>query len=225
MNERLNASAFEYSISDFNAEFENICVQIIMCYNLMIDTKVSVPNDENKIRNKLVNNYLMDNAIREKINLKEYIFDREIPTKNDLGRVDIQVKTKYIFEDTAAYYDIECKRLDNKNQSGKTGLNGEYISNGIARFTNENKYQFYNHAAGMIGFVVSKIDIHENIGFINQLLKNTFTEINIEKELTKKQINPDFEYSYYSCHTVRRSTKIIYHLMFDFSNNIALPPV
>lgn len=220
MNGTLSATAFEYSISDFNAEFENIFVQIIICYNLMIGAKVSLPNDENKIRNELVSNYLMDNAIRAKINLTEYIFDREVPTKNDLGRIDIQVKSKDIFKDTTAYYNIECKRLDNDNQNGAKGLNGKYISNGIARFTTEEKYPFYNNTAGMIGFVVSEIDIYENVGFINKLLKNTFTDVNTEKELTQKQIMPDFKYSYFSQHKVNNSSKIIYHLMFDFSRNI-----
>jgi hypothetical protein len=219
MNKKLNASAFEYFVSDYNAEFENICVQIIVCYNLMINAKVSLPDDENKIRNKLINNYLMDNTIRKRIGLTEYIFDREVPTKNDLGRVDIQVKTKYTFEDITAYYNFECKRLDNDNQNGKTGLNGEYISNGIARFTT-GKYSFYNNTAGMIGFVVAKMDICENVSCINQLLKDTFTSIITEKELTQKQIAPDFQYSYYSQHKVDNSTKIIYHLMFDLSDNI-----
>jgi len=220
MNGTLSATVFEYSISDFNAEFENIFAQIIVCYNLMIDAKVSLPNNENKIRNELVNNYLMDNTIRAKLNLTEYIFDREVATKNDLGRVDIQVKSKDIFKDTTAYYDIECKRLDNNNQNGEKGLNGKYISNGIARFTTDKKYQFYNHTAGMIGFVVSKMDIDENVRFINQLLKNTFININTEKELTQKQITPDFKYSYYSLHKVDNSSKIIYHLMFNFSKQI-----
>jgi hypothetical protein len=88
------------------------------------------------------------------------------------------------------------------------------------RFTNEKKYPFCENTAGMIGFVVSKIDIHENINCIKQLLQNTFTQINTEKELTEKQIAPDFEYSYYSNHKVGKFTKIIYHLMFDFSDNI-----
>jgi len=221
-NETMNASAFlENSYIVYNEQFEKILVQITICYNLMIEAKITLLNDENKIRNELVNNYLMDNTIRLKIGLTDYRFEREAPEKNDEGRVDIKIVSRNdSFFNTDAYYNIECKRLDNENQKGKTGLNGEYISNGIKRFTNEKKYKFHDNTAGMIGFIVSKMDIHKNIGFINQLLKNTFTDINTEKELTKKQINPVFEYSYYSCHKVEESTKIIYHLMFDFSNNI-----
>jgi hypothetical protein len=222
MNGTLNASAFAYSILDFNAEFENICVQIIMCYNLMIDEKVSIPDNENKIRNELVNNYLMNNTIRAKINLTEYRFEREVPEKNDDGRVDIKIVSQSCsFIDINAYYIIECKRLDNKNQTGKTGLNGEYVSNGIARFVS-GKYSTYKDTSGMIGFVVSQMDIHENVGFINQLLRTTFTDINTDTELTKKQITPDFEYSYFSGHNIGNVTKTIYHLMFDFSGNVGL---
>lgn len=220
----MNASAFlESNYIIYNEQFENILVQIIVCYNLMVGAKTILPNNENKIRNELVNNYLMDNTIRAKINLTDYRFEREAPEKNDEGRVDIKIVShKDSFVDTDAYYVIECKRLDNNNQNGKTGLNGEYISNGIARFTSEKKYRFYNSTAGMIGFVVSKIDIHKNVTFINNLLQNIFTEINTEKALTYKQIIPDFEYSYYSIHNIDNTSKTIYHLMFDFSDNINL---
>ena len=220
-NEPIDASAFlDNSYIIYNEQFEKILAQIIICYNLMIESKIILPDDENKIRNELVNNYLMDNIIRAKIGLTDYRFEREAPEKNDEGRIDIKIVSRNdSFFNTDAYYAIECKRLDNNNQNGKTGLNGKYISNGIARFTSE-KYQFHSNTAGMIGFVVSQMNIHENIGIINKLLQNTFTEVNTEKELTKKQINPDFEYSYYSCHKVGKTTKIIYHLMFNFSSNI-----
>jgi hypothetical protein len=58
--------------------------------------------------------------------------------------------------------------------------------------------------------------------FLNQLLRTTFTDINTDTELTKKQITPDFEYSYFSGHHVGNVTKTIYHLMFDFSGNVGL---
>jgi HD superfamily phosphohydrolase len=225
-NEIMNASAFlDNSNIIYNEQFEKILIQIIICYDLMRKAKVILPNDENKIRNKLVNNYLMDNTIRTEINLTDYRFERETPEDNDEGRVDIKiVSRKDSFFDTKAFYIIECKRLDSKNRNGKTGLNAKYVLNGIARFIS-GKYSMYKNTAGMIGFVVSQMDIHENIGCINQLLQNTFTEINTATELTEKQMNPSFKYSYYSCHKVGISTNMIYHLMFDFSNNIALPQV
>ncbi|MDR1895727.1 MAG: hypothetical protein LBR10_02935, partial [Prevotellaceae bacterium] len=84
----------------------------------------------------------------------------------------------------------------------------------------EKKYPFYNDTAGMIGFVVSKMDIHQNVVCINQLLRNVFAGINTMKELTPKQLASDFEYSYYSQHKMDDTTKILYHLMFDFAENI-----
>jgi hypothetical protein len=218
--QQIDASVFEYSITYFNTEFEDILGKIIICYNLMIVNGIVLPNDENQIRNELTFNYLNKNEIREQIGIGKYLFEPESPTKNNSGRTDIKIISERTFEDTDAYYIIECKRLDSKNQRGKSGLNGEYVSNGIARFVMEGKYPFYNNTAGMIGFIVSKMDIHKNMDFINQLLQNTFTEINTERELTQKQIIPDFEYSYYSQHKVDNTTKTIYHVMFNFSDNI-----
>ena len=218
--QNLDTTVFEYSVSYFNAEFENILTGIVIVYSCIIATKIKVPlNDENAIRDVFLSKkYLKGQQFRaEYPPLANYHFDKE--TTENGGRADIRVLQVKPYKDDDAYYVIECKRLDKVNQNGKTGLNGEYISNGIARFVSE-KYPMHENTAGMIGFVVSKMNIYENVGCINQLLQNTFTQINTEKELTKKQIVPDFEYSYYSNHRVGKSTKIIYHLMFDFSNDI-----
>jgi hypothetical protein len=215
-NQLLEAPDFEYSLSYFNVKFEEILGKINICYGLMITSKVVLPNNENKIRNELVNNYLNNNNTRNRIAVKNYYFQSEAPNQNDTGRFDIKIISQQTtFTDTNAFYAIECKRLD-----GKSKLNKKYISDGIKRFTNEQKYPFYDNTAGMIGFIVSKMDIHKNVDCINQLLQNSFTEINTEKELTKRQITPDFEYSYYSNHKVDATTKTLYHLMFDFSDNI-----
>jgi hypothetical protein len=218
-NQALNASDFKYNFLAFNAIFEGILAKIVECYKLMIKQTTTLPdNDENIIRDELVNNYLNDNKIRRKIELTDYLFEPEVPEKK--GRVDIKIISKNTFSDTDAYYIIECKRLNSDKQNAKGGLNGKYISGGIARFALDGKYSTHGNTAGMIGFVVSKMDIHENVVFINQLLCKTFTDINTEKELTKRQVIPDFEYLYYSNHKVGNVTKTIYHLMLDFSGNI-----
>jgi hypothetical protein len=221
MNKSLvDVSAFEYKKSCFNAEFENILIGIIACYYCITATKTRIPpNNENLIRDIMLFQYLKIKKFKdEHPPLYRYQFDKE--TIENSGRADIRILNVNPYIDDYSYYIIECKRLDNDNPKGKTGLNGEYISDGIARFVTENKYPFYNHTAGMIGFVVSKMDIHRNVGFINQLLQNTFTDINTERELTHKQITTDFDYSYFSQHKVDNSTRTIYHLMFDFTNNI-----
>jgi hypothetical protein len=215
--QRVNASVFEYRISYFNTEFEKLLTGMITCYYCIITAQTKVPaNNENVIRDIFISKKYLKNIDFRRAHspLAKYHFDKESSENN--GRADIRILQIDPYINDEAYYIIECKRLDNDKQTGKTGLNGKYISNGIARFVS-GKYTTYNHTAGMIGFVVSKMDIHENVKFINKLLNETFTDINTEKELTKKQITPGFEYSYYSSHKVRNTTKIIYHLMFDFS--------
>ncbi|MDR3000459.1 MAG: hypothetical protein LBU89_04255 [Fibromonadaceae bacterium] len=209
----LDASGFIHNSTIYEHNFECVLSQIIACYNLMKSDNCSVQNNENFIRDEIVIEYLMKNDVRRRIGA-DYIFYREFLTADNAGRVDIYVATQNIFQDTDAYYTIECKRLDGKNK-----LNNEYIANGIMRFTNERKYPFYNDTAGMIGFVVEKIDIHKNISAINKLLKQDFTCINTEAPLTHKAIE-SFEHSYLSKHRVDNATKTIYHLMFDFSDNI-----
>ena len=218
-NRTLDATVFEYSVSYFNTTFENILAGIVITYSCIIASKTKIPlNDENKIRDIFLSKeYLKGQRFKaEYPPLANYHFDKE--TVENGGRADIRVLQVKPYKDDDAYYVIECKRLNNVNQNGKTGLNGEYISNGIARFVSE-KYPMYENTSGMIGFVVSKMNIHENVNCINQLLQSVFTQINTEKELTKKQITLDFEYSYYSNHKVGKSTKTIYHLMFDFSSD------
>jgi hypothetical protein len=219
-NQTLDATAFEDSVSYFNTTFEDILAGIIITYSCIIATRTKVPlNDENAIRDIFLSKeYLKRLKFREQYPpLANYQFDKE--TVENGGRADIRILQINPYKGDNVYYVIECKRLDNVNQNRKTGLNGKYISNGITRFINKEKYPFYNNTAGMIGFIVSKMDIHKNIDCINQLLQNSFTEINTEKELTKKQITPDFEYSYYSKHKVNDITKMLYHLMFDFSDS------
>ncbi|MDR3047250.1 MAG: hypothetical protein LBU51_06510 [Bacteroidales bacterium] len=222
-NRPLNASVFEYSIVFYNKDFEDILAGIIAGYYCIIAAKTPIPpNDENTIRDVLLSNYLKKTKFKETHPpLSNYLFDKEI-SEND-GRVDIRImpiKSNYI--DDESYYNIECKRLDAKNQLGKTGLNGEYISNGIARFTSK-KYTSYKNTAGLIGFVVEKMDIQKNIEKINKLLATGFSELNTTTKLTQKQIVSVFEYSYFSIHKVNDSSNIIYHLMLNFSDNTIAP--
>ena len=57
MFSELNASTYKYSSVYYYAEFESILSKIIACYLLMLKEKVDVYNDENKIRDVIVNNY------------------------------------------------------------------------------------------------------------------------------------------------------------------------
>ncbi len=216
----LNASGYEYNSTFYNTEFELVLSKIITCYQLIVNDRVKLDNDENLIRDHLYLNYLNDNTIRREIGLKDYYFDREIQEDRTNGRTDIRVLSSYSFEDTDAYFILECKRLNSVNTNGTTGLNGEYVKNGICRFTSKT-YSTYYKTNGMIGFIVDSVDILQNISCINQLLANQ-KETNTTSNLQFKDIIPDFDYSYCSGHTVENEEIILYHLMFNFSQNIQL---
>lgn len=140
MRNGIDATSFSPSLEIYVREFENILTGITACYKMMVRDNVIVPNDENKIRNTLRKNYLNKRQIRDRIEFTgNYNFDREVPEDNDMGRVDIKITTQNTLTEPEAYYIIECKRLDNQNLTGKTGLNAKYITDGIMRFV-ERKY-------------------------------------------------------------------------------------
>lgn len=223
----MNASEYDFGIFFYNAEFESILSKIIACYYLMITDNVLLANDENAIRDVLLINYLKDNSTRNRIELTDYLFDREVLEDRSSGRTDIKIQTLNTFRDTSAYYIIECKRLDKTNPNGKTGLNAEYVKNGICRFVT-GYYSSHFNVNGMVGFIVEGLDIDGNIMHINLLLDKDLINDKGEQvnampvnEIRPVKISNNFKYSYTSTHQTALQKKIIlYHLMFDFSNNI-----
>lgn len=215
----LKANGYSFGSIFYNAEFEDILSKIVYCYKLMANSKISLSDNEEKIRDVLLIDYLRNNQIRQLVGLTDYLFDREVPEDNTPGRTDIKIQTQNTFQDTTAYYIIECKRLNKKNTTGVSGLNGQYISNGICRFISK-KYTTHNNINGMIGFLVEPMDIYQNITSLNELLKSSFSEANTKNFLSKKIIVNDFEFSYISTHSKENNEITIYHLMFDFSKNI-----
>lgn len=215
----LNASSFEHNSIFYNAEFEDILSKIIICYRLMLSDNVTFSNDENQIRDVLYLNYLNSDAVRKSVELQSFYFDRETQEDRTAGRTDIRILTANSFLETAAYYIIECKRLDTTNPKGSTGLNAKYIENGICRFASKT-YSTHYKTNGMIGFVVESLNISENVVSINNLLKTTFTNANTTQELKYRKLITDFEFSYCSTHSIEENTVLLYHLMFNFSKNI-----
>jgi len=213
----LNASGYEHSSTYYHSEFERILSGIIACYYVMLLEKVCVTNNENSIRDKILYNYLKKNNYKRQLELTDYLFDPELPENK--GRIDIRVMPINPFINDDAYYIIECKRLDATNQRGTTGLNSEYISEGICRFVSS-KYSSYYNTNGMIGFVVQTLDIHSNTDCINGLLANQSFQTNTKLNLQSRKIADDFDYSYYSVHNTREQEIVIYHLMLDFSKNM-----
>lgn len=217
---RLDASSFSGSASFYKGEFEIILEKITDCYLLMISDDVKVPNDENGIRDIILLNYLQNNIIRKSLGMIWWNFDREVPESTTVGRTDIKVKPLNPFIDHEAYYIIECKRLNNINTTGTSGLNAQYIENGIIRFVT-NQYSSYYRVNGMIGFIVTPLDIHANTKCINTLLKTSFPEANTSKEITQENFIDGFEYHYSSSHLDQDGAPLdIHQLMFDFSNRI-----
>lgn len=217
----LNASGYEYNHIFYHAEFENILSKIIACYDLMVADNVPLINDENAIRDVLLKNYLKNNHIRKKIKLTDYLFDREVPEDRSLGRTDIKIQTSDTFQDTSAYFIIECKRLDATNPTGTTGLNAKYIENGICRFASTT-YSTHYKTNGMIGFIVESLDINKNISSINNLLATKFSGANTTQYLQYRKLVTDFDFSYCSCHNVKGNSVVLYHLMLDLSKCIKL---
>ncbi|HVW94846.1 MAG TPA: hypothetical protein VHA56_02595 [Mucilaginibacter sp.] len=214
----LNASGYTYNKVFYHAEFEKILANVVTCYNQMLVDGVKLENNENKIRDVLLYRYLKCQKFKEKIGITDYLFDPELP--EDSGRIDIRVMPVNPFINDKAYYIIECKRINAVNTGGTTGLNAQYISEGINRFVSE-KYSSYFKVNGMIGFVVEPMDLTENIKSINDLLSNNFPQLNTTMTLTQRELLCGFGYSYCSTHTCSKGDLTIYHLMLDFSNNIS----
>ena len=222
MTDSLDPSVFRSTVDFYIAEFEYILVGITSCYKMMIGNGDTVPNHEEKIRNILYTRYLNNNEVRNRIGLN-YNIDCEPAeyTNGELtGYIDLKIYSRNSLTDTSAYYIIECKRLDNQNLTGTTGLNAEYIKNGIMRFV-AGQYSTNKYLNGMIGFIVDRVDIKSNIGNINKLLKEKFLDTNTVTHLTLANFIKDFKYQYYSTHKDIGNKEItLYHLMFDYSKNI-----
>ncbi len=225
MFESISASKFAHSDSFYIKEFEDILRAIIVCYQCINSSKAKLPNDENKIRDYILTKYLKEQEFKEKHKLTNYLFIAEQPINE--GRVDISIFSRNQLVIDKAFYVIECKRLNNQNLCGTTGLNSEYVKNGICRFVSD-YYPSHFGINGMIGFVVDNLDINDNITNLNLFLYKDL--INDKKKVVNamaiQEIEPiklceNFQYSYTSTHKTSSEREItLYHLMFDFSKNI-----
>lgn len=214
MSNTLNAGIFLDSYQIYHDEFERIMIATQECYKLLLSESIKVQNDENKITKIICKNYLENDAIRIQLNISDFYFILEAQ-EGEYGRTDIRVITQNSFSITAAYYIIECKRLDSKKLRGKSGLNAKYIENGVSRFLTPSYYSTYHKLNGMLGFVVEKINIDENINNINFVAKNFFS-INMTRDISFYRSN-----MYQSKHLRNDSEEItLYHLMLDFSDHM-----
>lgn len=221
------ATTFAYSHQRRDSYFESILEVCVEVFRLIIST-TKVQNDENKIRDEFMK-HLQSINFKKQYKLKNLKFDSE--TTENTGRADIRIlptKNEYIDDDE--YYLIECKRLDNKRLKGKSGLNAEYVKNGICRFVNSNYYSSFYGCNAMFGFVIAPVNIPSDIiGNINTLMSSSFlndkkqvVNANATRKLTYENFANTYPYSYISQHKYSASGNSInlYHLIFDFSNHL-----
>ena len=217
----LNAEGFIYNAKTYKEEFQHLLHGLVACYMIMMADNIELSNNEIAIRDKLLEDYLHNDDVRVSTGLLDFIFNKEVDEDKTKGRADIKIEIKNRFRRTAAYYIIECKRLDNKNTLGISGLNAEYIKNGIYRFVNR-LYSTTCKINAMIGFVVEKMDIQSNIIEINLLSKTHFKEqTRMIQEITQENFISGFNYHYSSTHNDRNDNEFtLFHLMFDVSECI-----
>ena len=222
MFDSLDAINFETSTIIYDDVFENILTKVYQCYEMMLKEVQSVANDENSIRDVLLKSYLKNNKIRRLVgfNTDQVNFEREVPEDHSTGRTDIKVTTINTFDEQDEYYTLECKRLDNTNTQGSTGLNAKYVENGVYRFTSK-FYSSFCRVNAMVGFLVEDMDIHKNTENINNLLlQNKF--ITTKKKITQSNFINNCDYHYHSEHIDSGNEHLkIYHLMLDFNRLVS----
>lgn len=219
MFKKPDASNFSSVQFVYATEFENILGKIISCYQLMVKNEDQLPQKENDIRDVLVNKYINDSDIKKSLAFEYFVFS-EVPETASSGRTDIRINhPNSVYNQNEEYYIIECKRLNASNQNGTTGLNAEYIKNGICRFTN-NIYSSHYKVNGMVGFVTEDLDINNNVICINKLF-DQFPDANTTQTLNKAKLNAakGFEFIYTSTHKTKKNNPLkLYHLMLDCSS-------
>ncbi len=221
----LSAKMFEPSSLFFEGELMGVLSECVNIHKLFMENKIQFPNDEEAIRDGFMI-YLKDDDYKKRhYPLEYYQFDKEVEDNN--GRLDIRILPVNPYKGDKAYYSIECKRIDNKNVNGKTGLNAEYIKNGVCRYVS-GYYTSYFNANVMFGFVVASMDIAQNVDNINLLMSYDYinqqkvtVKTNVKQKMTYRELGDSYPYSYVSTHVCKSGNEItLYHLMFDFSQNI-----
>jgi len=214
----INASIFKPKQSTKKKEFEFILSAILKSYKMMLVDYETIENDENKIRNRLHEDYLNNQEIVDLLGLQPYFFDIEVPKNTDYKTTafsDIKVYSaiERLKNRQSPYFIIECKRLENTN-TGKGTLNQKYVDNGIKRFIKRVDYPTYYGLNGMIGFLIKPEKIYEVKDAINKLLPEN-------EHLSQFLFHSEYKFTYKSKHVDFQNKNIqLYHLILDFSSII-----
>ena len=207
-----------YNIDFENGLFESIIEHLKICSDKMradcIETGNLLYNHEDKITNRLVENYLNKGPAMIRFILQSpecFVSDADIYK----GRTDIRVVSRNWFMDVNDYYTIECKRID-----GNATLNKEYIINGIARFVvSPPKYPSFNKRNIMFGFVVRDIDIPDNTMEIERLQKEMLDAVTSDGFRLNNHFGADC-YIYSCGYAVNSEWVELRHLFYNFSGCI-----
>ena len=204
-----------------NVDFEYAFTKIIMshlikcCDEMIADCVASgnmLHNNEDKITNRLVEEYLNKgrNIIRYIVQAPENYNSDEDEYR---GRVDIKVcALDRFFIDAHDYYIIECKRINGGND-----LNKKYVTDGVSRFTsNPPKYHSFRHRNMMLGYVVSSIDIPENLKVIDRLQRTLLDNCSSEGFTLIQKV--EREHYIYSCqYKVLGDVVELFHIFYNYS--------
>ncbi len=196
--------------------FESIIEHLKKCSFEMktdcIKTGNWLHNDEDKITNRLVENYLNRNSSNIRFILQP---PEKFVTSEDRyeGRPDLKAVSHSWFSDSNAYYTIECKRID-----GKSHLNREYIINGVARFVvSSPQYPSHNKRNIMFGYIVKAIDIPQNTIKIEELQNKLLDKVAASGFVLENSF--DSEYYVYSCQYQSETDCIeLSHLFYNFAD-------
>ena len=215
MFEELDATGYKHNQYFYSNEFKKVLKGIYFCYTIMIKKPEKLKrNNEDMIRDVLVNKYLNDDEICNDAGLTGYLFS--IGAKDQNGYPDIKVDLRSTTYPKNSFFNIECKKIGRSS----TGLNSLYVTKGIFRFIN-NEYTSNCGVSAMIGFVVENIQIDINTEKINKILikKSQFNQT--IQDIQKENFITDFNFHYSSKHTDKEGKNfVLYHLMLDFSNVI-----
>lgn len=207
--------ALKYSI------YEKI-IQYIMDMSSLLESDLrkkgdKLPNDENKIRSIILEEYLDDDKIRKSNRMSSYRFFPEnmenySGSGSFLGRTDIRIILKSDFKEKNAYYIVECKRID-----GTDTLNKKYVKDGVGRFVRK-KYSSYYERNIMLGFVVKRINISDNTKLIENI-QNTSIDPLVHGDIEIIEISGVCEH--YRCkYNIVSGELELRHVFADFSSLI-----
>ena len=203
----MDSAIFRHKAQFRRKQLEGILTDCIHVYKEVLSSGVCLNNNENGIRDELVN-YLEkdDYKLAQTITVKNFHVDHEVQ-EGPNGRVDIRFLQVNPYEGQHTYFIIECKRLDGGNHLCK-----EYVEHGIKRFETTDKYSTYLGINAMMGFLVKELDVPTTCVKINSHLTAS------EQLICLSSVSVSGCYEFESNHTSNLEAFTLLHLWVDFTS-------